>query len=356
MKAYFLLLCTLCWYITGTAQSSGHNIFQYGISKDTTITQTNAINVDNLQMSCMQVDHRKSDTDVLLHHMLRYKADSLLCVSGEMKSIRSGRINVDNGSLYYEEAGQGEPIIFVHGHSLDHRMWNEQFVEFARDYRVIRYDLRGYGFSTSQTENYQFTHVQDLVTLMDSLHIQKAHIVGLSLGGFIGADMLGWFPERMASAVLASGNIRRSKGPSQPMTKEESLRRDKEIAAVKVRGVDMMKREWFEGLMKSGGTRKERMRQLLWKMIENWDAWQLLHKEVRVVAGLDAYEKIKKNHPIVPTLIIEGKSPNNRYSEQPEILKYLPNGKIKILEDCGHMLSMEQPEAFNAALREFLKQ
>ena len=69
-----------------------------------------------------------------------------------------------------------------------------------------------------------------------------------------------------------------------------------------------------------------------------------------------AYEAIKKNHPTVPTLIVEGKSANNRYSNQPEILKYLPNGKLKVLEDCGHMLNMEQPEAFNAALREFLKQ
>lgn len=276
--------------------------------------------------------------------------------SGETAELKSGRIDVGNGSLYYEEAGSGEPVIFVHGHSLDHRMWDEQFAEFAKEYRVIRYDLRGYGASSSQTEDYQFTHVQDLVTLMDSLHIRKAHIVGLSLGGFIGADMLGWFPERMASAFLASGNIRKSKGPSQPMTKEEALKRDEEIAALKVKGVDVMKREWFEGLMSSGGTRKERMRQPLWEMIDDWDAWQPLHKEVRVVAGLDAYEAIKKNHPTVPTLIVEGKSANNRYSNQPEILKYLPNGKLKVLKDCGHMLNMEQPEAFNAALREFLKQ
>lgn len=57
---------------------------------------------------------------------------------------------------------------------------------------------------------------------MDALHIRKAHIVGLSLGGFVGADMLGCFPDRMLSAFLASGNIRKSKGPSEPMTKEEA--------------------------------------------------------------------------------------------------------------------------------------
>ena len=291
-----------------------------------------------------------------MHNVWQHKIDAQLRISGETADFKSGRIDVGNGSLYYEEAGSGEPVIFVHGHSLDHRMWDEQFAEFAKEYRVIRYDLRGYGASSSQTEDYQFTHVQDLVTLMDSLHIRKAHIVGLSLGGFIGADMLGWFPKRMASAFLASGNIRKSKGPSQPMTKEEALKRDEEIAALKVKGVDVMKREWFEGLMSSGGSRKERMRQPLWEMIDDWDAWQPLHKEVRVVAGLDAYEAIKKNHPTVPTLIVEGKSANNRYSNQPEILKYLPNGKLKVLEDCGHMLNMEQPETFNAALRKFLKQ
>ena len=137
--------------------------------------------------------------------------------------VKSGYVKVPEGSLYYEEAGTGEPLIFIHGHSLDRRMWNEQFFKFAKHYRAIRYDLCGYGISSKQTEDFQFTHAEDLVALMDALHIRKAHIVGLSLGGFVGADMLGCFPDRMLSAFLASGNIRKSKGPSEPMTKELSL-------------------------------------------------------------------------------------------------------------------------------------
>lgn len=275
-------------------------------------------------------------------------------VKGHSLVVKQGRIEVGNGSLYYEEAGTGEPVIFVHGHSLDHRMWNEQFPVFAKKYRAIRYDLRGYGISSPQTEDYQFTHVEDLRTLMDSLHIKKAHIVGLSLGGFVGADMLGCFPERMLSAFLASGNIRKSKGPSEPMTREEATKRDEEIAALKKKGVDVMKKEWCEGLMKSGGSQRERMLQPLWRMIDDWDAWQPLHKEVRVIAGLDALAKLKANHPAVPTLIVEGRSENNRFSEHPEILNYLPNGKMKIIDDCGHMMNMERPEEFNVALEEFL--
>lgn len=88
--------------------------------------------------------------------------------------IRSAYVGVDHGTLYYEECGEGQPVILIHGHSLDHRMWDGQFADLARDYRVIRYDLRGYGLSSPQTEDFQFTHVEDLVALMDSLHIEKA--------------------------------------------------------------------------------------------------------------------------------------------------------------------------------------
>ncbi|MBQ8424315.1 MAG: class A beta-lactamase-related serine hydrolase [Coprobacter sp.] len=276
-------------------------------------------------------------------------------VARKAGKVTSGRIAVPHGSLYYEEAGEGIPVIFVHGHSLDHRMWDEQFFELAKDYRVIRYDLRGYGISSEQTEDFQFTHVEDLVALMDALHIEKAHIVGLSLGGFIGADMLGWYPERMLSAFLACGNIRKSKGPSEPMDSVEAARRDREIAALQQKGVDTMKKEWFEGLIASGGSRKERMRVPLWTMIAEWDAWQPLHKEVRVVAGLDAYAALKEKCPAVPTLIVEGNAPGNRYSKNPEILRYLPNGRLHVIDDCGHMMNMEQPEAFNETLYNFLK-
>jgi len=277
-----------------------------------------------------------------------------ILVACTSNTVKQGYIDVDNGTLYYEELGEGEPVILVHGHSLDHRMWDTQFEEFAKHYRVVRYDVRGYGKSSEQSEDYQFTHASDLVKLMDALQIDKAHIVGLSMGGFIGADMLGCYPERMKSAVLASGNIRKSPGPSNPMGEEEAARRDIEIAELKAKGVDAMKREWFEGLMKSGGTQSERMREPLWKMIEDWSAWQPLHKEVRVIIGMDAYVALQEHHPEVPVLLVEGNAAGNRYSEKPDILNYLPNGKQVVMEDCGHMLNMEQPEAFNQAVLDFL--
>lgn len=63
-----------------------------------------------------------------------------------------------DGHIYYEEKGKGEPLILLHGHSLNTRMWNLQFNEFAEHYRTIRMDFRGYGRSSKQTETFLFTH------------------------------------------------------------------------------------------------------------------------------------------------------------------------------------------------------
>lgn len=270
------------------------------------------------------------------------------------RAQKQGRVNVPRGALYYEEQGSGEPVILIHGHSLDRRMWNDQFSELARRYRVVRYDMRGYGKSTSQIENFQFTHAEDLVILMDSLHIDKAHIIGLSLGGEVGADMVGWFPERVKSAILVSGNLRLTPGPSQPMKGAEAARYDEKIARNKAMGVDELKRRWFRRLMNMGGSRRERMRQSLWTMIAEWDAWQSYHKEVRTVAGLDAFAGLRKNCPAIPVLIVEGRAPGNRFSAHPEMLKYLPKGRLQVINDCGHMLNMERPQEFNKVVLDFL--
>ena len=87
------------------------------------------------------------------------------------QTIKSGFVlTADGGRIYYEECGKGEPIIFLHGHSLDCRMWDEQFKPFSKKYRTIRMDFRGYGRSSEQREDLQFTHVDDVIALMDSIH------------------------------------------------------------------------------------------------------------------------------------------------------------------------------------------
>ena len=272
------------------------------------------------------------------------------------RTTQSGFVPVGNGGrLYYEERGQGEPLILLHGHSLDRRMWDEQFKVFSKDFRTIRMDFRGYGQSSPQSESEQFTHVDDVLVLIDSLHISQAHVVGLSMGAFVAGDMLAMYPQRLLTCVLVSGGIRNSPGPSEPMDSAERARRDQEIAALKARGIDQYKREWIEQLMASGGSRKERMRKPLERMIGDWTAWQPLHKEVRLFYGKEAWQVLRQRGKTdVPTLIIRGENELKGKKGEPGELRWLSKGRYVVLPDCGHMLNMEQPGLFHHTVRDFI--
>lgn len=268
----------------------------------------------------------------------------------------AGYITLDGDNrLYYEECGQGEPLILLHGHSLDTRMWDSQVRVFSKQYRCIRFDFRGYGRSSQQSETQKATHLDDLLALMDSLNIGRAHIVGLSMGAFVAGDMLAVCPERMLSCVLVSGGIRNTPGPSQPMDSLECAQRDREIAALKEQGIEQYKEQWLETLMSSGGSHKEQMYRPLRRMIHEWSAWQPLHKEVRLFYGREAWEILsKRGKTDVPTLIVRGKNEVKGRSGQPREMQYLSTSRYEVLPDCGHMLNMEQPKAFNSLVLEFL--
>ena len=270
-------------------------------------------------------------------------------------TVHRGFISVsDDGQLYYEERGKGEPVLLLHGHSLDQRMWDEQWRPLSKQYRTIRIDFRGYGRSSEQREDLQMTHVDDVITLMDSFHIQRAHIIGLSMGAFVAGDMLAMYPDRLITCTMASGGIRNSKGPSEPMDTAESKKRDQEIKALQVKGVAKMKQEWIEQLMASGGSQRERMRKPLTQMIDQWTAWQPLHKEVRLFYGKEAWQRFIQQKNTTPTLLIRGAKELSGKKGEPRELQYLKNGRYIVIPDCGHMLNMERPKEFNQAVLEFL--
>lgn len=264
-----------------------------------------------------------------------------------------GYVAVPDGRLYYEISGAGEPLIFVHGHSLDRRMWREQVACFEKHFRVIVYDARGYGRSSKQREDLLFTHCDDLVALMNALGIEKAHVVGLSMGGFIAGDLLAMHPERLLSCTLAEGHIRSTPSINEPMTAQERAAKQISIDAVKAKGLAAYKKEWFESLMK-GGSRAERMRRPLWRMIRKWDGWQATHHEVHCYYACQAMEVLKERRPEVPTLFLSGRRPTGKQRTNPSMMNYLKNSRHEYIDDSGHMCNMEQPEAFNEIVMQFL--
>lgn len=268
-------------------------------------------------------------------------------------SVKTGMVDVGDAQLYHQEAGRGEPVIFIHGHSFDHSEWDPQFPEFAKKFRTIIYDCRGYGRSSMPVEGHEFLHAEDLVKLMDKLGIEKAHLVGLSMGGFIINDMLALHQDRILSATIASSDIFPVPGPDQPWTEEGIANRRAEILAIKARGTMNQKWDWLAGLMSKGGSHLQDIRRPLWDLIYKWDQWQPLHIEPRLVLGNSVVEKLKNQEITVPVMILTGEVEKDRPGK---LLECLPTAKRVIIPDAGHVSNLENPEAFTNLVMQFIKQ
>ncbi len=115
------------------------------------------------------------------------------------------KVAVAGGEIHYEEAGQGQPVIFVSGLNGVARYWQPQVSAFGQRYRVITYDQRGTGQSDRQQREFSVDQMAlELAQLMDALAIGRAHLVGLSTGGAIGQTLAIEQPQRIARLVLCS--------------------------------------------------------------------------------------------------------------------------------------------------------
>lgn len=118
---------------------------------------------------------------------------------------KSGYAKINGAWLYYEERGEGEPIVLVHSGLADHTMWDEQMSAFAERYRVIRYDLRGFG--RSDLPPGVFSMRADLADLLTSRDAIPAHVVGLSLGAAVALGFAIEYPEHVRSVVAAAPGL-----------------------------------------------------------------------------------------------------------------------------------------------------
>jgi len=117
----------------------------------------------------------------------------------------TGFITRDDDEIYYESSGEGDTIVFCHGLGGNHAIWYQQVAEFARRYRVIAWDQRGFGRSTANAAEAlkPATAVADLAALLDHLQVDRAHVVGQSMGGWTALGFALEHPPQVRSLVLA---------------------------------------------------------------------------------------------------------------------------------------------------------
>jgi pimeloyl-ACP methyl ester carboxylesterase len=265
--------------------------------------------------------------------------------------------------LYYEELGEGEPLILLHDHSLDNRMWNDVFFKLAKKYRVIRYDLRGYGKSDMPEVGFGFLHADDLKNFMDGLGIKKAHISGVSLGGMALAEFVALYPDRVLTATISSGALSgfpdRSAAPKALLKlyndtifklKRQDVQKNLEM------GIDSFKKSWKRDLKYMSGSHFRSIRKELFRMVDDWSAWQFTHPEVDPFIGEQADVLLAKQKQQPPILFLIGQydSKGSKMSMQ-RMAALCKSSRVKILPDAGHFTCMESPGEFARELDDFIR-
>ncbi|HCU90193.1 MAG TPA: hypothetical protein DGR97_09625 [Gammaproteobacteria bacterium] len=257
-----------------------------------------------------------------------------------------GIAEVNGTTLFFEQAGHGQPIVFIHGFSLDSRMWESQFETFARNYRVIRYDLRGFGRSAPVTHD-PFDPVQDLKELLDYLNVKSATLAGLSLGGSVAIDFALAFPTYTTRLVAADSGL-----TGYPWLRGRPATEPAKIAATE--GIDAAKRQWLNTDLFVPASEQPSVFARLTEYVQDYSGWHWLNDNPVKLSHPPAIERL--HHIDCPTLVIIGERDLQDFHEISNILcSKIPGATCCKIPGAGHMANLEDPLAFNAALFRFLE-
>jgi len=261
----------------------------------------------------------------------------------------NGTFETNGARIYYEVVGSGEPVVLIHAGVANLRMWDEQVKALCDAYRVIRYDSRGFG--ATETDAVEFSNRADVAALLDHLGDSSAHIVGLSRGGSIALDFALEYPDRVRSLIVAAGGI---SGYESPDEADASVFEEPEklLEAKDWEGIS----EWETAYWADGpGQPKERVDPALRTKVHEWILTNYqAQKEEGTPQPLDPPAVGRLSELRAPLLVIIGTldEPGTQQSMH-HLAKLVPGARLEVFEGAAHMINLEQPDRFNALLREF---
>ena len=267
-------------------------------------------------------------------------------------NVDTGRVRVPGSSLFYEAAGSGAPVILLHGGNLDRRMWDAEFTGLRGRHRVIRYDARGYG--RSGPADTVFRAHDDLLALMDTLRLPRAALVGLSLGGRIAIDFALAHPERVDRLVLAAPGISGGEWAEDGDTawlviaRKAAAQKDSVAVALAWLGSAYIRTALRDSAM------AQRVRQLVVEQSPFWGGI-MRHRDLEEAAVPAAAERLTQLS--APILLVTGSDDTPFIQDVARaIATHAPNVRRLELPGVGHMVNLEAPDAFLAAVLRFLRQ
>ena len=268
-------------------------------------------------------------------------------------------LTTDDGvPLFYEDTGSGAPVVFVHEFAGDARSWEPQVRYLSRRYRCITYSARGYppsGVPDDPGAYSQDRARDDVLAVLDALDVERAHVVGLSMGGFATLHFGLAYPERARSLVLAG--VGYGAEPEQ----RDRFRREADATAgfLRTRGMAA-----FAETYSAGPTRV----QFRNKDPRGWREFAGMLAEHSAAGSAHTQQGVQKERPsifdlagrmqalTVPSLIVTGDEDWPCLVPSMFMKRTIPSAGLLVVPNTGHTINLEEPAAFNAALADFFAQ
>ena len=262
----------------------------------------------------------------------------------------------DGVRLHYEEAGEGTPILFIHEFAGDHRSWEPQVRFFSRRYRCISYAARGYAPSDVPDSLDAYTQAQavaDAVAVLDAAGVERAHVVGLSMGGFCTLHLGLRRPERALSLVVAGCGY-----GAQP-ERQESFRAESAVVAESFReqGAEEVAKRYSLGPARVQFQNKDpRGWQEFAHQLGEHDSTGAELTMLGVQARRPSLYELtgELERMTTPLLLITGDEDEGCLEPDLMLKRTIPSAALLVLPRTGHTCNLEEPAAFNRAVADFI--
>jgi pimeloyl-ACP methyl ester carboxylesterase len=265
----------------------------------------------------------------------------------------SGFAKIDQVQIYYEVAGQGQPLVMIHAGVADSRQWNNEFAFFTQSHQVLRYDMRGYG--KSEPVEGEFNHMDDLVSLLDTLSLKEPLIImGCSMGGGIAMDFALTHPSR-AKALIMVGSAPSGLELDVPTPDKFSEAEKAYEAGDLDRVAEIETQIWFDGAGRTPEQVNQDMRKLCYEMNR-----QALSYEVKQLGkrlpNTPTPASARLTDLKIPILIVVGAHDTPYILAAADyMMEKIPSARKAVIADAAHLSNMDQPQEFREIVKAFLE-
>lgn len=267
-----------------------------------------------------------------------------------MATVQTGFAEINGAKIYYEVAGEGQPFLMVHAGIANKSMWDDQFEFFAQKYKVVRYDMRGYGQSLPVAADYQ--RHEDIRGLLDFLNIDHAYLMGCSMGGGACMNFALDYPDRADALIMVGsgpGGFSYDDWSPSPLDEEMEAAYGKgDLERVAEVGMQI----WVDGKGRTPNQVNPALRKKVYDMymiaLQNE---KLMGKDVPL--PVSAAERIGELR--LPVLIITGDLDEEYIARAAKFMAdNIPGARSIVMHGTSHLPNMEFPKEFNAHVQAFL--